>query len=160
VTFDVAWSSTDIRSESRDFIGSDDLPILQTTTFSQTPITVNAKYYVRDRGRSIGQFAWIPRRWAAYLGGGVGIAHYSFVQDGEFVVEETLDIVFARLESSSQGTLAQLLAGMEYGIASRALLVLDGRYRWATAEMRDDWVAFDDIDLSGLSLSLGIALRL
>lgn len=160
VSVDVAWSSTDIASESRDFSGVDDLPIRQTTRFSQTPITFNAKYYLRERGRAIGEFAWIPSKWSAYVGGGVGIANYSFEQTGEFVIEETLDIVFASLTSSSRGSLAQVLAGVEYGLASRFLLVVDGRYRWADAEMRDDWVAFDNIDLSGLSLSLGIALRL
>lgn len=160
LSIDAAWSSTDITSESRDFIGTDDLPIVQTTTFRQTPITVNLKYYLRDRGRSIGNFAWIPERFSAYVGAGAGIANYEFVQEGEFVIEETLEIVFARLDSSSRGTLAQVLGGVEYAFAPRAVLVLDGRYRWATAEMRNDWVAFDDIDLSGLSLSLGIGLRL
>jgi len=160
LSVDLAWSTAEIPSESRDFIGTDDLPIRQTTRFSQTPVSVNAKFYLKERGRAIGQFAWIPNRWSAYIGGGVGIANYTFEQTGEFVIEETLDIVFAQLTSSSRGSLTQLLAGVEYGIASRALLVLDGRYRWATADMRDDWVEFDDIDLSGLSLSLGLALRL
>jgi len=159
VSLDVAWSSTDIRSETRDFIGTDDLPILQTTTFSQLPISFNVKYYVKDRGRSIGQFAWIPSRWSAYIGGGAGIANYTWRQEGEFVIEPSLDIVFDFLESESSGSLLQLLGGVEYGLGSRVVAVLDGRYRWASARMRDDWVAFDDIDLSGLSLSLGLAVR-
>ena len=160
IAVDVAWSSADVRSETRDFVGTDDLPIRQTTRFSQTPVSFNAKYYLKERGRSIGEFAWIPSSWSAYVGGGVGVANYSFEQTGEFVIEETLDIVFASLTSSSRGTLTQVLAGVEYGLASRFAVVLDGRYRWATAEMRDDWVEFDNIDLSGLSLSLGLALRL
>lgn len=159
LSLDVAWSTADIPSESRDFIGTDDQPILQQTSFSQTPISFNAKYYVKERGTSIGRFAWIPSSWSAYVGGGLGFANYSFRQSGEFVIEETLDIVFDDLRSSSRGELAQVMAGIEYGLFSRALLVLDGRYRWASADMRSDWVGFDNIDLSGLSLSMGVALR-
>jgi hypothetical protein len=160
LSVDAAWSTSEITSESRDFIGSDDLPIIQRTTFRQTPVSFNLKYYLQERGRSVGNFAWIPRRFSAYVGAGAGIASYEFEQRGEFVIEETLDIVNARLASSSTGTLGQVLAGVEFAFAPRAIVVLDGRYRWATAEMRDDWVEFDDIDLSGFSLSLGLGLRL
>ena len=160
LSVDAAWTSTEIVSESRDFIGTDDLPIVQTTTFDQRPVSFNLKYYLRERGRSVGNFVWIPQRFSGYVGAGLGIANYDFEQRGEFVIEETLEIVNARLTSSSTGTLAQVLAGVEYAFAPRAILVLDGRYRWAAAEMRDDWVEFDDIDLSGFSFSLGIGLRL
>lgn len=157
---DASRSSSEVRSESRDFIGTDDLPIVQTTEFSQTPVAFNLKYYLGDRGRTVGNFAWIPQRFTAYLGAGLGFAAYSFTQHGEFVIEETLDIVNARLESSSTGGLAQVLGGVEFTFTPRAILVLDGRYRWASADMRSDWIAFEDIDLSGLSLSLGLGLRL
>jgi hypothetical protein len=160
LSVDAAWSTSEITSESRDFIGSDDLPIIQTTTFSQTPVSFNLKYFLQERGRSVGNFAWIPRRFSAYVGAGAGIANYDFEQRGEFVIEETLEIVNARLASSSTGTLFQILAGVEFAFAPRAIAILDGRYRWAAAEMRNDWIEFDDIDLSGFSLSLGLGLRL
>lgn len=159
VSVDVAWMATDVRSESRDFIGTDDLPILQTTEFSQTPITFNLKYYLKDRGQQIGSFAWVPAKIVPYLGSGVGIVRYSFVQSGEFVVEETLEIVNARFDSATQGRLFHIMGGAEYALTKNALVVLDGRYRWASAQMRNDWVDFDDIDLSGLSFSLGLAVR-
>ncbi len=160
LSIDASWSSSEIVSESRRFEGTDDLPIIQTTEFRQTPVSFNLKYYVQERGRSVGNLAWIPRRFSAYVGAGVGIANYEFEQRGEFVIEETLEIVRARLTSTSTGSLAQVIAGAEYAFTPRAVLVLDGRHRWAAAEMRDDWVEFDDIDLSGFSLSLGIGLRL
>lgn len=159
VSVDVTWMDTEVRSESRDFIGSDDLPIVQMTEFSQTPISFNLKYYLKDRGRPIGSLAWIPEKFVPYLGTGLGIARYSFVQSGEFVIEETLEIVNERFESSTEGRLFHLLGGVEYAFSNHALVVLDGRYRWASARMRNDWVAFDDIDLSGLSVSLGLAVR-
>ncbi|HKK94668.1 MAG TPA: hypothetical protein VJ925_14720 [Longimicrobiales bacterium] len=182
VSVDVSWMSSDILSEDREFIGADDLPIVQATEFSQTPISFNVKYYLKDRGRSIGSLAWIPEKFVPYLGTGIGIAKYSFSQSGEFVVcvlddgfsppvdqclndagqivdGATLDIVNDRFESSTEGRLFHILGGVEYALSNHALVVLDGRYRWASAKMRNDWVAFDDIDLSGLSVSLGLAVR-
>lgn len=181
LSVDAAWSTSEVTSEPRLFVGSDDLPILQTTSFSQTPVSINLKYYLNERGRSVGNFAWIPRRFSAYVGAGAGWAKYSFDQTGEFVTCEidgsaaaiddclldgelvpgaVLPIRFGQLESSSSGTLAQVLVGAEFAFTPRAIVILDGRYRWAAAEMRDDWFEFDDIDLSGFSLSLGLGLRL
>lgn len=181
VAFDATWTRSEVASESRDFVGADDLPIAQTTTFSQTPISANVKFYLAERGRSIGNLAWIPTRLSAYVGAGVGFANYTFSQTGDFVTCEidgvpvavtdclqdgelvdgaTLPIVFDRLESSSTGALGQVLAGAEFAVTPRVIVVFDGRYRWAAAPMRDAWAEFEDIDLSGLSLSLGLGLRL
>ncbi len=155
--FGVARGS--VTSESRDFVGTDDLPIIQETTLTQVPITFSGKYYLKDRGRSVGQFAWIPGGWTPYVGAGVGIVSYDFVQSGEFVVEPSLEIIRDRLASSATGGLAQLLAGVEVPLGLHVMAVFDGRYRWASAAMRSDWIAFDDIDLSGFSATAGIAFR-
>lgn len=159
IAVDLGFVRSSVISESRDFIGTDDLPIVQETSLSQIPFTINGKFYLNDRGRSVGQFAWIPGGWAPYIGGGVGIVSYDFVQEGEFVIEETLDIVRDRLDSGSTGSLIQLLGGVEIPLGARMIAVLDGRYRWSSAGMRSDWIAFDDIDLSGLSVTAGFAVR-
>ncbi|MDT8368376.1 MAG: hypothetical protein RQ745_04175 [Longimicrobiales bacterium] len=160
IALDVGRSKSETTSETRDFIGTDGLPIVQETSLTQVPIAVTGKYYLRPRGESVGQFAWIPRRWSVYVGGGVGFANYTFEQNGEFVVEETLEIVEDRLKSSSTGALGHLVGGVELSVTPRTLLIVDGRYRWATADMNDDWAGFEDIDLSGFSFSLGIGVRL
>lgn len=159
IAIDVGRVSTTIQSENRDFIGTDDLPIFQQTEFTQIPFAINGKYYLLPRGRQIGRFAWIPASFSAYVGGGVGGVSYDWVQSGEFVIEETLAIVPARLESGGTGGLVQLFAGLEVPLGSRFLLALDGRYRWADAIMTRDWSAFDNIDLSGLSGTVGLAVR-
>ena len=159
IAIDVGRVSTTIQSENRDFIGTDDLPIFQQTQFTQVPFALNAKYYVLPRGRQIGRFAWIPASFSAYVGGGIGGVSYDWVQSGEFVIEETLAIVPARLESGATGGLTQLFAGLEVPLGSRFLLAVDGRYRWADAVMNGDWSAFDNIDLSGLSGTVGLAVR-
>jgi len=166
LSIDVARMSTEVDSESRDFIGTDDLPIVQTTGLTQTPVSANLKYFLLDRGQSVGSIAWIPAKFVPYVGLGAGVVRYSFEQFGEFVDLDTFDIVNASFPSEGTGRLVQLLGGVEYSIARNTIVVLDGRYRLSSAEMRGAWVSspdpserFDDIDLSGFSFSLGLAVR-
>lgn len=163
IAFDVGHMRTEIDSEFRDFVeevGGQDVPIRQTTTLSQVPATLSGKYYLRDRGRSVGRFAWIPSVWAPYVGAGIGVVRYDFRQRGDFVLEETLEIVTATLQSQATGPAFQLLGGAEVSLGPRFLIVGDLRYRWAKATMKDDWVELDDIDLSGLLGTVGLAVRL
>ena len=49
-------------SEFREFEDTNDFPIQQTTKFIRVPTTLSLKWYLGDRGRSVGRFAWIRRR--------------------------------------------------------------------------------------------------
>ncbi|MCH7892158.1 MAG: hypothetical protein IH921_11710 [Gemmatimonadetes bacterium] len=74
IAFDVRFSRSEVGSEMRDWVDQDGLPIQQTTTFVRVPVTVSAKFYLRDRGRAISRFVWIPEKWAPFLGAGGGFA--------------------------------------------------------------------------------------
>ena len=103
------------RSEFRHFIDNNDQPIEQTTTFRRVPITIGVKQYLTSTGRSIGKFAWIPSRFAPYVGAGGGTMFYSFRQDGDFIDFQTND-VFPSYYASSGWT------GTAYGHRRRRLL--------------------------------------
>ncbi|WP_420632459.1 hypothetical protein [Candidatus Palauibacter sp.] len=154
------YEYSEIDSESRDFIGDDDLPILQTTGFQRTPVTVGLKAYLTDRGRRISDLAWLPAKWAPFVGAGVGWVWYEFEQDGEFVDYETLDIFVDRFTSRDGSALAYATAGVDYSLGLRWILTAEARYSWASANMGDDFVGFDPIDLTGLRAALGFSLRL
>lgn len=137
----------------------DDLPIEQTTTFQRTPITLGLRAYLLPRGRSIGQFAWVPRGFAPYIevcGGAVG---YRFEQDGDFVDFADSTIFTDRIESEGWTPVVSGSAGFEISLSPRVALTTEGRYSWAEAEMSQDFEGFDRIDLSGLSASLGLTFR-
>jgi len=155
----VAYGRSETRSEFRDFVGEDDLAIAQTTTLRQTPVTVGARYYLRERGRAVSRFAWVPARWNAYVGAALGRTWYRFEQSGEFVDTGSLDIFFDTFTSSGSGGTLQVLGGAEVGLNNLLLLTGEARYQWADAPLGNDFVDFDDIDLSGLQLSLGFAVR-
>ena len=159
VVFDYAHASSSTRSEFRDWVDLDDLPIQQETSFSRNAFTVGARYFLTERGVPVGQFAWVPRSWSPYVGAGVGVMTYDFLQTGDFVDFETLDIFSTRLRSNDSGPMAHILAGIQYSIAPNWILTGEARYRWASAELKSDFIGFDDIDLTGLQATVGIGVR-
>jgi hypothetical protein len=159
VKLDVGHSEARIRSEFRDFVEDNDLPIEQETYFRRTPIELGAKAYLMERGRRVSRFAWVPYRWAPYVAGGLGAMVYGFEQSGDFVDYQTLDI-FAKMFSSDGTTpTAHAAAGLDVSVHPHLLLTGEGRYQWARADMSRDFVDFDPIDLSGFQITVGIAAR-
>jgi hypothetical protein len=148
-------------SESRDYVGTDDLPITQNTRFQRVPVTASVKAYLTPRGRSIGSFAWIPSDLAPYVGAGGGAMWYRFSQSGEFVDVETddLEIFYNTLESSGWTPMAQGIIGADLTLTPRLALTGEARYSWAKARLSDQFVGFDRIDLSGPSATLGLTVR-
>ena len=161
----LSHASTEARSEFRDWVGEDDLPIAQDTRFSRTPLTLNVRGYLMDRGRSIGRFAWIPAKVAPYLGAGVGTMRYSYSQVGEFVDYETIDETGADIfydVFDSEGWTATLhgTAGLDLSLSPRVVLNGEARYYWAKADMDlADFDGFDPIDLTGFQATVGLSFR-
>jgi len=159
VALNVGYGRGETLSEFRDFVGTDDLPILQTTEFTRVPATVGVKVYLADRGRSVSRFAWIPQKVAPYVGGGAGIVWYEFVQNGEFVDFDNFDIFQDVFTSSGTAATAHLFGGVDLSIGGPWVLTGEGRYSFGRVEMERDFVDFDDIDLNGFQLTVGIGVR-
>lgn len=152
-----AWSST--RAEWDDYL-EDGRPIWQVVEFSRTPVTVSGKYYLTGRGRSIGRFVWIPARVTPFLGAGMGFVRYEFAQDGDFVVEETLEIFTDRLEQVGTAFTAHGFAGVDVHLNKALYLSTQARYAWARGGLdRSVYEGFEPMDLSGLQVTLGLGVR-
>ena len=159
VKLDVGHSEARFRSEDREFVEDNDLPITQETFFRRTPIELGAKAYLRERGRQISRFAWVPYRWAPYVAAGAGAMVYDFEQAGDFVDYETLDIFTKTFQSGGTTPTAHVAAGLDLSVHRHLLLTGEGRYQWARAEMGRDFDGFDPIDLSGFQITVGLAAR-
>jgi len=159
VAVSLGFERSSARSEFRDWVGDDDLPIEQDTRFTRVPLTVGVKAYPLERGRRISRFAWIPSRWAPYVAAGAGVVWYTFEQVGEFVDFETLDIFFDDFESRGAAPLAYLGGGVDLSLGNRWLVNGEARYSWASAGMDRDFVGFDNIDLAGLRVLAGFSVR-
>jgi outer membrane protein W len=154
-----SWAADQTTSEFRDWIGTDNLPIQQTTRFSRVPLTLGVKWFLHERGRSLGNFAWVPTKWSPYVGAAAGAVWYEFEQQGEFVDYQTLDIFRDLYLSNGWAPTAHFMAGMDYTLLPRLALTAEARYSWAKSKLSRDFVDFDDIDLAGLQATAGISLR-
>jgi hypothetical protein len=158
VALGVGGTQSSVESEFWDWVDGDDLPIEQVTEFRVIPVTVSAKYYFRDRGRSIGRFAWIPNTLAPYVGAGVGLAAYRFAQTGDFVDFETLDIFYDDYVSDGWAPLVRGLAGLSVSLGKQFELSGEARYALSSADMGADFAGYR-LGLNGLQAVFGIAVR-
>jgi hypothetical protein len=156
LVFSLDTSTQTKNSEFRDYVDDRDLPITQSTKFSQTPITAGIRYLLVPRGRQVGQYAWLPSRIVPYLSGGAGILKYKFEQAGDFVDYSTMEIFPAVLKSSGNVSTIYLGCGADYNIFKSLYLTLDFKYSWADDDLGQDFTGFDPIDLGGIRLTTGI----
>jgi hypothetical protein len=155
----VGFQRSSQQSEFREFVDTDNQPILQVTELQQIPATVTLKIFPFARGRTLGRFAWVPRTVAPFIGGGVGLIAYNFDQYGDFVDFDTNEIFYDTFNSSGEAFLARATAGVDISVSNQIVLTMEGRYGWAKGAMGGDYQSFDQIDLDGLQLIGGIAVR-
>ena len=148
-----------IGSEFRDWVGTDDKPIEQTTAFNRVPLTAGIKYYITSPGRKLGSLAYIPARLTPYIGGGGGMMYYRFHQNGEFVDFQNLDVFHESLDSNDWVPTGYANLGLDVSLNPRFGLVTEARYDFASAQMSRDFQAFDRIDLSGATATVGLNIR-
>jgi len=159
LVFDVSYASVSRRSEFRDWVDQNDLPIEQTTSLRRVPITVGFRHYLTSRGRAIGRFAWIPSHRTTYIGLGAGLMQYRFHQVGDFVDFRTLDVFPDQFDSKAWTPVVHALAGMDLSLGRVIMLTGEARYTWARGPMSRDFDRFNRIDLSGISVTAGFAIR-
>jgi len=157
--FGMGLSSRDVTSEYRNFVDNEDLPIEQTTSFRRAPLTAGLKLYLLPPGRSLGRLAWVPRRFAPYVSGGGGVMYHSFRQTGDFVDFNNFDVFASTVETEGWTASAYGAAGVNYSLSTRLGLTTEARYDRARAPMGRDFVGFDHINLSGVSVTTGLHLR-
>jgi len=160
IVLDVGYSTVSRGSEFRHWVDQNDQPIEQTTSLRRIPITLGFRHYVTSRGRSVGQFAWIPARRSLYVGLGAGLMEYKFHQVGDFIDFTTLNVFHDEFTSQDWTAVAQANAGLDLALGDFVLLNTEARYSWAKAPMSSDYVGFNRIDLSGVSVTAGFSFRL
>ena len=152
-------SGVDRESEFRNFVDNDTNPINQATSFRRVPITLSVKRYLTSPGRAIGRFAWIPNQFATYVGAGAGTMYYKFRQAGDFVDFETSNIFSSIYESTGWTHTEHIMAGFDYSLGPRFALNTEARYMFGSAKLSKDFSGFQRLDLSGLTTTIGLAIR-
>ena len=133
--------------------------IEQSTTSQNVSADIGARYYFTDRGRTVGRFAWVPSRLTPFVGGGIGRVWYTFEQSGDFIDFQTMEVVNDRLSTQGSGAAAYVSTGADYSIGKQFFLTAEGRYRLAGGSVDGPYRDYGWIDLAGLSLTAGLAIR-
>jgi len=142
-------------SKFRGFVDEFGDPAEQETSFTQLPLTLSVKLFPFDRGRRVGQYAWIPAAFVPYFGGGVGATWYQLKQTGEFVDSEEMEVFEDVFTSEGWAFAGHAFVGFEVKFTKRVGLVLEGRYYWASAEIGGSFKGFAPIDLNGARAMAG-----
>jgi hypothetical protein len=160
LTLGVDYAGRSTKSDYRDFYDGTN-PIEQRTTFQRVPLTAGLKAYLTPRGRSIGTLAWIPSSVSPWVGAAGGVTWYRFVQEGDFIDMSTMAVYGDRLESKGWGLAWQGMAGVDLNMSPRTAVTLDARYTGSHAALdRNYFSGYQDLDLSGVSVALGLTFRL
>lgn len=154
------FASRSKRSVYRGFTDTDDIEIEQKTQFTRVPLTAGVKLYLTSPGRSISQLSWVPARIVPYIGGGGGAMYYRLKQTGSFVDFVDLSVFDDEIKATGWAPAAYGHAGVEYSIASSVGLIADARYDFAKGDLDNrQWQDYRDINLSGITGSIGLTFR-
>lgn len=160
VVIGAAYSATSTPSSYRKYVDQNNAEIRQTTNFSRLPIMLSVKAYLTPPGRTVGRFAWVPSRFATYVGAGGGAMLYRFDQKGDFVDYQDSNSVFTgEFTSSRWAPAAQGFVGADFSLSPHIALTGEAKYIWARGSLDQSFSGFDRIDLSGFTTTLGLTLR-
>ena len=84
---------------------------------------------------------------------------YKFRQEGDFINLQTTDVFPSEYASEGWTHTVYTNAGLEYSVSPRFALTTEARYVWSKAELSRDFSGFGKLDLSGLSTTVGLAVR-
>ena len=154
--FGVEFGGATVRSEYRDFVDNDRLPITQATRLRQANLSASLKLALTPRGQEIGSIAWVPNAITPFVGAGAGALWYEFHQTGDFVDFLDLSVFNETFRSRGWAPSAHVFGGVDVKIARRLFLTGEGRYLWSRAELGPDFTSFEAIDLTGFRLTAGI----
>ncbi len=139
------------------------IPIQQVTELQQMHFTASARFGLVSRGQQISRLAYIPRTFVPYVGAGGGMTRYSFRQTGDFVdfatenrAAGTFSIFTDVFQSKGWAPSAHAFGGADILVFKRLYFSLEGRYTWVNAELDQDFIDFQPMDLGGFRFGAGI----
>jgi hypothetical protein len=155
----IAYTGSTRGSEFRNWVDNNNQPIVQRTTFRRLPLTAMLKGYLTPRGHSVGRFAWVPARYAPWVGVGAGFIWYKFRQAGDFIDFNTLKVFSDAYNSSGWTQTLLARGGLDVAMTSHLALSAELGYAWAKAPLGEDFRGFHRLDLSGVSGTAGLSMR-
>lgn len=132
------------------------VPIQSVTELKQKNFSASVKYSLIPRGRSVSRLAWIPNTFVPYVGAGAGYGNYILRQNGDFADFVDGHIFTDTFRSEGWAPAFHALGGTDIRVARHLLLSLEGKYSWSKADLSQDFLDFEPIDLGGFRFGAGI----
>jgi opacity protein-like surface antigen len=159
LVFGFEYSSASPVSEFRDFVDEFNVPITQQTRLRQVPISASVRVNLLERGRAVGNYAWVPTTVVPYVGGGAGIVWWRYEQFGDFVDFNDFTIFTDHFLTEGWDPELHVFGGVDVALSPVIALNFETRYGWAEGEMAPAFVGFEPIDLAGFRATFGASFR-
>jgi hypothetical protein len=140
------------------FVDQDGFSILHDARLEMVPVMADLRVIPggRFRQRPGGRQVLKP---VFYLGGGIGVNYWEYEEVGDFVDFTDNSIFFDHFRDDGLAFAAHALAGFELPLGPTWSLMFEGRYMWSDDEPGGDFEGLGDLDLSGPSATVGMAIR-
>lgn len=151
------WTYT----EYADFVDEYGYPIETDIMLGVVPLEVALKINPIGRGHKVGRFGALKKNTIIpYIGAGLGLYLYSYEEMGDYIDFEWEEIIYAEFLSENVGVGYFVVAGVQIPMDRFLTFMVEYKYRWVEAKLSDDFVGFDDFDLSGQIISVGLGFSM
>ena len=148
------WTVT----EYADWVDEYGLPIETDIELSIVPIEVALKICPIGRGHEIGRFGARKKHpIIPYIGAGVGIYFYHYIEWGDYIDFDSSQIIYAEFESNNIGVGYFVLAGIELPMGHQFGFLAEYKRTWAKAPLSNDFTGFEKFDLGGQTIYVGFS---
>jgi hypothetical protein len=155
------YYQADVETEDQDFTYTSGRPIEQDLHLDLLPLTVTMK--IMPFGMYSEEHPEGPlRKVIPYLGIGGGALLWEYREHGDFVFGRDQAVpTLVHDEFTSQGVAFEYhgVLGVDINLAREMALFVEARWSRARDDLSSDYSGFDEFDLSGDSLSVGLRFR-
>jgi hypothetical protein len=153
------YTGRNARSEYRDWVDNNRLPIEQNTRMTQVSFTAGVRYALISRGRQISTLAYVPSRLVPYVGGGAGVLKYDLLQYGDFIDIADFSVFSDQLPSDGWAPTAYINGGVDWLLIKKFAVTVEVKYQFASTELDESaWTGFEPLGLSGVRVSTGVRI--
>jgi opacity protein-like surface antigen len=151
VGFHVDGYGRSVDTEYLDFERPNGAPIFQTLELNIVPVGASVRWVPRDGRRAI----------SPYFGAGIDAVFYEYEEFGDFIdfFDDDLPVIPDHFEDDGVAFGAHVFAGLRVPINDDISVLAEGRYLWSRTDMGEDFGPDLEIDLGGISATLGISIR-
>jgi opacity protein-like surface antigen len=138
-------------TEYLDFERPGGAPIFQTLKLSILPLGASIRWVPKDGRHDI----------SPYFGAGVDAVFYQYEEFGDFIdfFRDDLPVIPDHFVDDGAAFGFHALAGIRVPVSDDISVLVEGRYLWSKTDMGDDFGPDLEIDLGGISATVGVSIR-